>query len=143
MIVVRLRTQYVGSLGIAVITWHIWRCSVSRIANPTYRWRFITTNPRQPGCAGNGILILQYYVWLESGLRRHALHSREIPFFVDLRNIIDQALGVRLFRMQNHTICRSTFNKFSMLHNKYAVRNIVRQANIMVDENNRHPDFLA
>ena len=27
-----------GSLEIAVITWHIWRCYVSRIANPTYRW---------------------------------------------------------------------------------------------------------
>jgi hypothetical protein len=37
-----------GSLGIAVIDQHIWRCGVSRIGNPTYIWRCVTENPREP-----------------------------------------------------------------------------------------------
>jgi hypothetical protein len=37
-----------GSLGIAVIHLHIWWHGVSRIANPTYIWRRITANPREP-----------------------------------------------------------------------------------------------
>src|SRR5215217_8123021 len=69
---------------------------------------------------------------------RSRSHSGKIPFFVDLGNIVDQTLRVRLFWMQDYFIGRSTFNKFSMLHNIYAVRNIVCQANIMGDENNRH-----
>jgi hypothetical protein len=35
-------------LGIAVIDQHIWRCGVSRIGNPTYIWRCVTENPREP-----------------------------------------------------------------------------------------------
>jgi hypothetical protein len=35
-------------MGIAVIAQHIWRCCVSRIANPTYCWRCITANPGEP-----------------------------------------------------------------------------------------------
>jgi len=36
-----------GSLGIAVMKYHSWRRGVSRIANPTYRWR-ITENLKEP-----------------------------------------------------------------------------------------------
>jgi DNA-directed RNA polymerase subunit RPC12/RpoP len=40
--------EYQGSLGIAVIDQYIWRCGVSRIGNPTYIWRCVTENPREP-----------------------------------------------------------------------------------------------
>jgi len=69
--------------------------------------------------------------------RRVPLNGREIPDFVNLGNIIDQALGIPLTRIQDHLISRSAFNNFPVLHDIDSVRNIIGQANIMGDENNR------
>lgn len=71
------------------------------------------------------------------------LYRRKVPFFINLRDIVDQALGVSGFGAQDHVFSRAVFDNFAMLHDIDAIGNIVCQANIMRNENRRHAGFIA
>src|SRR6185436_4134120 len=80
---------------------------------------------------------------VSAGYPSNRLDSGEVPLFINFWHIVNQALGVSLFGAQNHRVGSAASNKSAALHNVDLVRNVIGQANIMGDENNRHPDVVA
>ena len=50
-------------------------------------------------------------------LKRQALHRGEVPFLVDLGDVTDQAPGIFLVRVQDHTVSATRLYEFPMFHN--------------------------
>ena len=71
------------------------------------------------------------------------LYGTQIPFFIDLRNVADQAFGIISFGSEDNLVRTARFNELSVLHDVNRIGNVVGKTDIMGDEDNRHVDLIA
>lgn len=62
---------------------------------------------------------------------------------MNLGNVADQALGIRGLGIEDDLVRLAEFHKPAMLHDINGIGNVIRQANIVGDEDNGHADLIA
>ena len=70
------------------------------------------------------------------------LHGGQIPFFMDLGHVADQALGVSGLGVQDDLVRLAVLHELAVLHDVHGVGNVVGQADVMGDEDDGHADLV-